>query len=219
MCLEPCLDRMCCVLQCQDELMTTRMPREFEPCLATGSSCGRQRCRATSGTAFKYAVDHWQSFNSCLLQAKAMQIQREQQRLLLHTQRPSLCTATAPPGASALRGSASCCVSTSQNWEASPAHLIHIQGVAKLSPCRRRCVDAGLCTSSDASPRHQAEIRRCHALPNETHISTFTTPGCSDAEAVETDLWMISARPSCQAASEAFAVAAVGRPLGAVAGG
>ena len=70
MCLEPRLDRMCCVLQCQDELMTTRMPREFEPCLATGSSCGRQRCRATSGIAFKYAVDHWQSFNSCLLQAK-----------------------------------------------------------------------------------------------------------------------------------------------------
>ena len=39
----------------------------------------------------------------------------------LHTQRPSLCTATAPPGASAIRGSASCCVSTSQNWEASLA--------------------------------------------------------------------------------------------------
>ena len=128
--------------------------------------------------------------------SKAMQIQREQQRLLLHTQRPSLCMATStswcqrPP-------------STSQNWEASPAHLIHILGVAKHSPCRRRCVDAGLCTSSDASPRHQAEIRRCHALPNETHISTFTTPGYSDTKAVETNLWMISpeSQPNCNCIS------------------
>ena len=50
--------------------MSRRVEREFEPCLATGSSCGRQQCRATSGTALKYAVDHWQSSDSCLLQAK-----------------------------------------------------------------------------------------------------------------------------------------------------
>ena len=88
--------------------------REFEPCLATGP------CAVSRNLGHRVQV------------RKAMQTQRKQQRLHLHTQRPSLCTATAPPGASALRGSASCCVNTSQNWEASPTHLIHIQGVAYI---------------------------------------------------------------------------------------
>jgi len=39
-----------CVLQtaCLDVLMTTCLQEGFESCLATGSSCGRRRCRASS---------------------------------------------------------------------------------------------------------------------------------------------------------------------------
>ena len=39
-----------CVLQaaCQDVLMTTCLKEGFNSCLATGSSCGRRRCRASS---------------------------------------------------------------------------------------------------------------------------------------------------------------------------
>ena len=56
MCLEPCLDKMCCVNNCMSKRVDDNTnAREFEPWLETGSSCGRQRCRATSGTAFEYA--------------------------------------------------------------------------------------------------------------------------------------------------------------------
>ena len=87
----------------------------------------------------------------------AMQTQRKQQRLHLHTQRPSLCTATTPPGASALRGSASCCISTSQNWK----QALHTSYTSKAWP-KFLLADAAVSTPVFAPPMmpvHDTRLR------------------------------------------------------------